>query len=391
MSGGARSLVAAVSRVSVALVVMAGMCAALAVPVAVAEPPPPVQPAVPRPMPADPGRVNPIGGARVSSTTPQGETAGLEPALAAQDERGEATVPMWAKDGIFVPTLHPNRHLVLHLPGELGLGPAAWTGDGGGIYGSNDLEYLVRPVTGGGVDVTITRKTVFASSTIAFGVKLPPGTHLRQGPNVVLVETDASPGRPAAVIGTFSVPAAHDRDQRPLTVTPALGPGFALGQSDLTIDVGQANVFAFPVQIVLSYRASDLATTGAPTPNWTGIPPAAADLVTTGVSDTAPDVLPPAASGVACPAGINDYRSPDGRVADFAAACAALQQCAVTAPEQTSLTSCQNRLLGHMSIACVSTFGQTGPDYQACTHTAETAVTAAKTTMTTPITTETTG
>jgi hypothetical protein len=223
-------------------------------------------------MPADPPRVNPIGGARVSSTTPQGETAGLEPALVAQVERGEATVPMWAKDGIFTPTLHPNRHLVIHLPGELSLGPAAWTGNGGAIYGSPDVDYAVAPVTGGGADITVTRKTVFSSSTIPFGVKLPPGTHLRQGDNVVLVETDPSPGRPAAVIGTFSIPAAVDRDHAPLTVTPTLGPGFPPGQSNLTIDLGPANIFAFPVTITLSYRASDIATTGAPAPNWAGLP-----------------------------------------------------------------------------------------------------------------------
>ena len=216
----------------------------------------PGRPAVPvpvqRPMPADPGRVNPIGGARISSTTPQGETAGLEPPLAAQVERGEATVPMWAKDGIFVPTAHPNRHLVLHLPGEMTLGPAAWTGGGGGIYGSPDVEYAVAPITGGGVDVTVTRKSAFSASTVPFGITVPPMTHLRQDANAVVVETDPAPGVPARVIGTFTIPAAHDNNGAALSVIPGLGPGFPPGQSNLIVDVGDASVFAFPVTIALS-------------------------------------------------------------------------------------------------------------------------------------------
>ncbi|MDZ7883675.1 MAG: hypothetical protein U5N53_12495 [Mycobacterium sp.] len=313
---GAR-LLAVVAWIAAATVMLASAVVVASMPASAdpgdeqVEPPPPVQPGVPRPMPADPPRVNPIGGARVSSTTPQGETAGLEPALAAQAERGEATVPMWAKDGIFAPTLHPNRHLVIHLPGELGLGPAAWTGDGGAIYGSNDVDYAVIPFTGGGADITVTRKTVFSSSTIPFGVKLPAGTHLRQGDNVVVVETDAVPGRPAAVIGTFSIPAAHDRDQVPLTVTPTLGPGFPPGQSDLTIDLGPANIFAFPVTITLSYRSSDIASSGAPIPNWQGLPPGAGLAAPQASVNPAP-----------CPGGVNDYRSPDGRAADFTPACA---------------------------------------------------------------------
>jgi hypothetical protein len=37
-----------------------------------------------------------------------------------------------------------------------------------------------------------------------------------------------------------------------------------------------------------------------------------------------------------------------------------------------------------MSIACTTTYGQTGDDYQGCTRTAESVVTTAKTTMTGP-------
>lgn len=370
------SRVSVLRRAAVAGAVLS-VCAAVVGPVAAADPsapPPPVQPGAPRPMPADPPRINPIGGAQVSSTTPQGETAGLEAPLAAQVERGEATVPMWAKDGIFTPTLHPNRQIVIHLPDELDLGPAAWTDAGGAIYASPDVDYAVTPVTGGGADITVTRKTVFSSSTIPFGIKLPPATHLRQGNNIVLVETDPAPGRPAAIIGTFSIPAAHDHDQVPLTVTPRLGPGFPPGQSNLTIDLGPADIFAFPVTITLSYRASDMPTTGAPTPNWQGQPP--------GAENPAPQTP---VNPAQCPGGVNDYHSPDGRAADFTPACTALQECVAATPEHTSLTACQNRLLAHMSVACTTTFGQTGPDYQACTRAAESVVATAKTTMTGPI------
>lgn len=332
----------------------------------------PTRPAVPlpiqRPMPADPARVSPIGGARISSTTPQGETAGLEPPLAAQAERGEATVPMWAKDGIFAPTAHPNRQISIHLPTELVLGPAAWLPGGGAVYGSADVDYTVVPYAGGGVDITVTRKSVFSASTIPFGIKLPAATHLRSGPNVVLVETDATAGNPSRVIGTFSVPAATDANQAPLSVTPTLGPGFPPGQSNLMIDLGPVSVFAFPVTIALSYRASDVPTTGAPSTNWQGLPPG---------------VNVPAAQGDAhCQGGPDVFTSADGRVANFVDACATQQQCLATTPAQTSVDSCNNRLLAHMSIQCTTVFGQTGDDYDACTRAAADYVAWVKTNMT---------
>ena len=149
-----------VIRNTMGAIALAVLAALIPMPAAQADPlsTDPTRPAVPlpiaRPMPADPGRVNPIGGARISSTIPQGETAGLEPPLAAQAERGEATVPMWAKDGIFAPTAHPNRQISIHLPGEVTLGPAAWLPGGGGVYGSPDVDYTVVPYTGGGVDIT---------------------------------------------------------------------------------------------------------------------------------------------------------------------------------------------------------------------------------------------
>lgn len=362
--------------------------------VAAADPaiPPPVPVPVPRPTPADPARVNPIGGARVSSTTPQGETAGLEPPLAAIVERTNPTVPMWAKDGIFAPTAHPNRQISIHLPGELTLHPAAWTPDGGAVYGSGDVDYAIRPLAGG-LDLVISRKTIFSASTIDFGVKLPPKTHLRQGTNVVLVETDAVLDSPARVIGTFSIPVARDRDGTAVTITPALGPGFPPGQSNLTVELGNANVFAFPVTITLAYRASDIPTSGALLPDWQGIPPGAnldvipkpADYVTDPTGQHRPDgvdlVIYAQRHSGTCNGGPNEYRAADGRIADFIPACMTHQICLATTPEHTSPDSCHNRLFANLSIQCTAAFGQAGPDYDTCTRIASDEAAWAKTNM----------
>ncbi|WP_051634839.1 MULTISPECIES: hypothetical protein [unclassified Mycobacterium] len=347
-------------------------------------PNPPVPVPVARPMPEDPSRVNPIGGARVSSTTPQGETAGMERPLAAQVERGAVTVPMWAKDGIFAPTAHPNRQIAIHLPGEVTLGPAAWTPDGGAIYGSNDVDYQVIPFAGGGTDITITRKSVFSGSTYPIGIKLPAATHLRQGVNTVLVETDAAPGSPAKVIGTFSIPTAFDANHGALTVTPTLGPGFPPGQSNLTIDLGPANIFAFPVTITVSYRASDIPTTGALTQDWAGLPPGTrtpieviprpANYVTDPTGAHRPDGVDPALYAQRhtgnCQGGPNQYTAADGRAADFVASCQTQQLCLAGTPAHTSVDSCNDRLLANMSAQCVAIFGQSGDDYNACIRTA---------------------
>lgn len=384
--------------VVVALTVLAAMAP---VPTVHADPVPtdPTRPAVPlpiqRPMPADPGRVNPIGGARISSTIPQGETAGLEPPLAAQAERGEATVPMWAKDGIFAPTAHPNRQIAIHLPGELSLGPATWTGDGGAIYSSPDVDYQITPYSGGGADIVITRKTLFSGSSYPIGIKLPAATHLRQGVNVVLVETDPTPGNPARVIGTLSIPTATDINDTPLTVTPTLGPGFPPGQSNLTLDLGPASVFAFPVTITVAYRASDIPTTGALIPDYAGLPPGVTavvnviapptDYVTDPTGARRPDGVDPVLyaqrhSGN-CQGGPNQYRSADGRSADFVASCQTQQLCLAGTPAHTSVDSCNDRLLANMSAQCVAVFGPTGDDYQTCIRTASDEVAWTKTNM----------
>lgn len=263
-------------RAALLAVFAALLLAAFGHPLASADPTPlpPPRPVYPpnRPMPADPPRTDNIGGARVASSAPQGEGNGTGPALAAARERGEVTVPVWAYDGIHLSSSWPMHNIVWHLPGEMTLAPAAWTGDGGAVYASPDVDYLVRPYAGSGADIVITRKTVFSSSTIPFGLRLPEGSHLRQGVNAVLVESDASPGHPASTIATVSIPTATDANGVPLQVTPRLGPGFPQGQQNVIADLGPANPLAFPVTITIAYRPGELPTTGALNPDWQGMP-----------------------------------------------------------------------------------------------------------------------
>ncbi|MGJ6127034.1 hypothetical protein QN239_31075 [Mycolicibacterium sp. Y3] len=381
---GKSSRAALVFSVLTALVLVAvptsGLATSIA-PRASADPsaaPTPAPLPAPRPMPADPGRTNPIGGARISSTTPQGETAGMEQPLAAARELSTFTVPMWAKDGIFFPTAWASRRVALHLPGELTLQPAAWSGDGGATYASDDVDYQVIPFAGGGGDIVIHRKTIFSPSDLQIGVKLPDGTHLRHGTNVTLVETDPHPGAPATVIGTVSIPVARDRNGAIVNVSPGIGPGFP-NQSNVLITLGPADIFAFPVDITVAYRASSLPTSGALTSDWPGMPsghsaPQVLSAPTDYVSDPAgtfrPDGVDPALyaqrhSGT-CIGGPSQYSSPDNRTADFIPACQTQQLCLNDAPTTTSVDVCNNTLFANMSANCVASFGQTGDQYDTC-------------------------
>ncbi|PVB10617.1 hypothetical protein DDJ71_26050, partial [Mycobacteroides abscessus] len=247
----------ALMLVAVGLVVIPAEGSAMTTSRAYADPlvPTPAPLPAPREMPQDAPRINNIGGAKVSSSAPQGEGNGMGQPLAAARELSNFTVPMFAKDGIFFPTTWAGKNIAIHLPGEMALAAAAWSGDGGATYTSNDVDYQVVPYSGGGGDIIIRRKTIFSPSDMAVGVRIPEGTHLRQGTNVVLVETDAHPGRPATVVGTFSIPVARDTQGAAINVTPGIGPGFP-NQTNILINLGQANIFAFPIEITLSYRAS---------------------------------------------------------------------------------------------------------------------------------------
>jgi len=345
--------------------------------------PPPAPVPVSRPMPADPARINPIGGARISSTTPQGETAGMERPLAAQGERGAATVPMWAKDGVHLATSWPLHNVVWHLPDELTLAPAAWTGDGGAVYSSPDVDYLIRPYAGSGADIVVTRKSLLSSSTIPFGVRLPDGTHFRNDGHVILIESDAHPGSPASTVATISIPTAKDANGVPLQVTPTLAPGFPPGQQNIVADLGPANPLAFPVTVTIAYRPGELPTAGAFTPDWQGTPPGIQppNVVTNPqdyVNDpqgryrpagTDPILYGQRHSG-GCVGGADNYTSADGRTANFQAACQRHQMCLDVAPSRTSPASCDGILLSDMSIQCMAAFGQGNDENEACMRTA---------------------
>ncbi|SKH67321.1 Uncharacterised protein [Mycobacteroides abscessus subsp. bolletii] len=348
--------------------------------VAAADPIVPTPPPLPasREMPQDAPRINNIGGAKVSSSAPQGEGNGMGQPLAAARELSNFTVPMFAKDGIFFPTTWAGKNIAIHLPGEMTLQAAAWSGDGGATYTSNDVDYQIIPFSGGGGDIIIRRKTIFSSSDMAIGVRIPEGTHLRQGTNVVLVETDPHPGRPATVIGTFSIPVARDTQGAAINVTPGIGPGFP-NQTNILINLGQANIFAFPIEITLSYRASNTPTSGALTADWNGMPngvspPQVITVPTDYVADLEGKYRPAGVDPVLyaerhsgmCPGGPSQYRSPDGRTADFAPACMRQQMCLDGAPAGTSVDVCNNTLFSNMSTNCTSAFGQQGDQYDSC-------------------------
>ncbi|ORB50625.1 hypothetical protein BST43_22110 [Mycobacteroides saopaulense] len=348
--------------------------------VAAADPTVPTPPPLPAPreMPQDAPRINNIGGAKVSSSAPQGEGNGMGQPLAAARELSNFTVPMFAKDGMFFPTTWAGKNIAIHLPGEMTLAAAAWSGDGGATYTSNDVDYQVVPFSGGGGDIVIRRKTIFSPSDMAVGVRIPEGTHLRQGTNVVLVETEPRPGRPATVIGTFSIPVARDTQGAAINVTPGIGPGFPK-QTNILINLGPANIFAFPIEITLSYRASNTPTSGALTADWDGMPGGVGvlqvitqpvDYVTDPAGTYRPAGIDPALyaqrhSG-GCQGGPNEFRSADGRAADFTVSCQRQQMCLDATPSNTSTDVCNNTLFANMSTNCVSTFGQQGDNYDAC-------------------------
>jgi hypothetical protein len=218
--------------------------------VATADPGDPVP--YPRPMAPDPPRVAPIGGARASSSTPQGEDAGMGQPLAGARNRTAATVPVWAYDGIFLPTAMFGKQITVHLPGEMALAPAAWDGAGGGTYSSPDVDYQII-TRGSGADVVVHRKTIFSASDYAIGVRLPAGMHLAPAGGAVAVATDPTPGHPAQTVGTFTISGATDATGAPIPVTVGVGPGFP-NQSNIVLDVGEANLLAFPVQFTLGYQ-----------------------------------------------------------------------------------------------------------------------------------------
>ncbi len=225
----------------------------------------------------------------------------------------------------------------------------------------------------------VTRKTVFSGSTIPFGLRLPDGTHMRQGTNTILIESDPKPGHPASTVATVSIPTAVDANGVPLQVTPKLGPGFPPGQQNIAADLGPADPLAFPVTVTIAYRPGELPTTGALSSEWLGMPegmpppkivPNPADYVADPEGHYRPGAVDlrlyrQRHAGV-CLGGPNTFVGGDGRSVDFLAGCQKHQMCYDVTPARTSVSACDGILLSDMSIGCTAAFGQTGDDYAAC-------------------------
>ncbi|SKG18442.1 Uncharacterised protein [Mycobacteroides abscessus subsp. massiliense] len=353
----------------------------------------PSGPGVPTPKPipnqvAQPDSLNRdafIGGARTSTNSGLGMGTGTGPPLAAARERTNATISPSATDGTVLPTAIGNKTVTLHLPNERELTAAQWGDGGNATFTSRDTDYRIIPFAGGGVDVNIIRRSVFTPETFTFGMRLPEGTHAREGANVVLIETDGAPGKPATTIATMSVPVARDAKGVPVQVTPVIDGDYVYQQQNLRLDMGPADIFAFPITLTLSYRASSVPATGALSSDWDGLPegggppavikaaniiPAPSDYVSDPGGQYRPASIDPTLYGQrhanTCLSGPNEYRSEDGRTANFLSSCQRQAMCLDVSPAQHSANTCKNQAFANMSAQCTATFGQTGDQYDAC-------------------------
>ncbi|SKQ92600.1 Uncharacterised protein [Mycobacteroides abscessus subsp. massiliense] len=194
-------------------------------------------------QPQGPSRVNPIGGARISSSTPVEMGPGNGKPLLESQPRTQATVPVWARNGIFVRTSRPGKDVTVHLPDEMLLTAADWGPNGIGTYNSNDASYTVVPLPDGGADFYIHRKNPFAPTNYEFFLKLPAGTHWQADGSSTLIKSNEE-GAPT--IGTFSAPTAKNDNGAPVPVTVAVSP-----LAELNIDADAAE---HPVDISFNYH-----------------------------------------------------------------------------------------------------------------------------------------
>jgi len=317
-------------------------------------PPPPAPPPLAVPQPDSIPRDAFIGGARTSTNSGLGMGNGMGRPLAEPRERSVAAVPPIASDGVHAATAWPGKQVVIHLPNERALTAANWGEGGAAAYGSAPVDYVVIPDAGGGTDIRMIRKTFISPSDFTLGVRYPDGTHLRQAAQAVVVETDAAPGHPAAIIGALSIPDAKDSAGNPISVNPSIGGSYLYQQSDVNLNVGDVGLLNFPVTITVAYRPG------------TAIP-----VVTQG--DPAPKA--PANSVAArCVSGPPNFRGAGndgtpGAAADFVPSCTRLAACMSAAPAHTSALTCENTFMADLTNACVTAFGQDGTegsDYEGC-------------------------
>ncbi len=334
------------------LTLTASLCVSVVATADPGTPPPPAPPPLAVPQPDNLPRAVNIGGAQAKTNNVQGMGPGNGRPLAEARERSAAVVPPIATDGVHAATAWPGKQVVIHLPNERALTAASWGEGGAAAYGSPPVDYVVIPDAGGGADIRMVRKSFMSPSDFSLGVRYPEGTHLRQAGQAVVLETDASPGKPAAIVGAFAVPEARDGAGNPIAVTPSVGGSYLYQQSSVDLNVGDVGLLNFPVTITVAYHP----TTSVPA-----------------VTQSAP--LPPPAdsrvSALRCVSGPTDYRGTgDGgnpaRTADFAASCGNLTACMQAVPARTSALTCENTFMADLTNACVAAFGHDGDDYEGC-------------------------
>ncbi len=347
-----RARILSVTTASAVTLTTASLCMSVVATADPGTPPPPAPPPLAVPQPDNLPRAVNIGGAQAKTNNVQGMGPGTGPPLAEARERSTAVVPPIAADGVHAATAWPGKQIIIHLPNDRELSPASWGEGGAAAYGSGPVDYVVIPDAGGGADIRMVRKSFMSPSDFSLGVRYPEGTHLRQAGQAVVVETDAAPGHPAAIIGAFAVPEARDGAGNSIAVTPSIGASYLYQTSSVDLNVGDVGLLNFPVTITVAYHP----TTSVPA-----------------VTQSVPTPLPGdrRVSALRCVSGPTEFRgtgedgTPAG-VADFASSCGKLTACMQAVPARTSALTCQNTFMADLTDACVAAFGHDGDDYDGC-------------------------
>ncbi|MGL5441669.1 MAG: hypothetical protein ACRDDJ_04295 [[Mycobacterium] stephanolepidis] len=209
-------------------------------------------------QPGGPARINPIGGARIGSSAPVEMGPGNGKPLTGAVPRTAATLPVFARNGIFVKTGLAGQDLTVHLPDEMLLAPAAWGPNGMATYSNDNNDFVVTPLPDGGADFVVRKKNGLAPASYEYFLKLPRGMYgTMEGDRLVIKSSEAGAGAPAATVGTFSPPTAKNAGGAAIPVSSSLSP---LGE--LTVDAGSPGVFDHPIEISISYHPNEIAQDG---------------------------------------------------------------------------------------------------------------------------------
>lgn len=194
-------------------------------------------------QPADPSRVSPIGGAKISSSVPNGMGPGNGKALQDAVPRTGATLPVWARNGIFVKTAVPGKDVTVHLPDEMLLEPADWGPNGIATYAGKDGYHTVVPLPDGGIDVTTYRTNPYGSTTSEYFLKIPKGAYsVKDGNNVLIKEGDK-------ILGVFLAPGAKNSRGTDIPVAVDITP-----LNELRFDTDQGSRDDYPVEVRFAFH-----------------------------------------------------------------------------------------------------------------------------------------